>query len=155
MADIIGAMAREREYLSYRMKGEEPYHFADAVKEYGFESIKDYSDAKRDYEFSQLKFGVVETTPDKAIEEVFLAIKNRETKVGFLDKDFTLVESGNLDDADKEYCNECGVPIYPISTGGGTIVSTAGDLGIGICIPSELSIDTGYILSKLADILRK
>ena len=32
--DIIGAMNKEREYLSFRMKGEEPYHLVDAVKEY-------------------------------------------------------------------------------------------------------------------------
>jgi hypothetical protein len=64
MKDIIGAMAKEREYLSFRMKGEEPYHFVDAVKEFGFESLREYFDARFDHVFEKHKQEIINSTPD-------------------------------------------------------------------------------------------
>lgn len=154
--DIIGAMNKEREYLSFRMKGEEPYHLVDAVKEYGFNSLKEYFDAKRDYEFSQLKFEVVETTPDKAIAEVFRAIETKSNKIGFIDIDYTLVLSGNQGDANIEYCNECNIPIYPYYTNGGSSVATAGDFLLGICMPEVPGLpQVSYMLNRICGVFRK
>ena len=156
MSDIVKAIEKEKEYLSFRIKGEEPYHLVDAVKEYGFESLKDYFDAKRDYLFSQLEFEVVETTPDKAIAEVFKAIENKENKVGFINIDYTLVLSGNQEDANVEYCNECNIPIYPYYTNGGSTVATAGDFLLGICMPeSPGRNDVSYLLNKVCALLQK
>ena len=153
--DIIGAMNKEREYLSFRMKGEEPFHLVDAVKEYGYNSLKDYFDAKRDYEFSQLKFEVVETTPEKAISDVLNAIEKKKTSLLFAITDKALVWNGNNGQYNAESCAECGIPIYPFYTGGGTLVSTPGDLNIGICFPSSLDVETSYILEGFAKIFRK
>lgn len=153
--DIIGAMNKEREYLSFRAKGEEPYHWADAVKEYGFNSLKEYFDAKRDYKFSQLKFEVVETTPEKAISNVLKAISNKKTSLLFAVTDKDLVWNGNNGQYNAEYCTECGIPVYPLYTGGGTIVSTPGDLNIGIAFPSTMNINANYILDGFAKIFRK
>lgn len=153
--DIIGAMNKEREYLSFRVKGEEPFHLVDAVKEYGFDSLKNYFEAKKDYEFSKLKFEVVETTPDKAIKDVLDTIAKQKNSILFAVTDKTLVWNGDNGQYDAEYCNECGIPIYPLYTGGGTIVSTAGDLNIGICFPADLTVDENYILNKFAQTFRK
>lgn len=153
--DIIGAMNKEREYLSFRAKGEEPYHWADAVKEFGFNSIKEFSDAKRDYEFSQLKFEVVETTPERAIADVMATIEAKKTVILFAVTDKTLVWNGNQGDYNASYCEECGIPIYPLYTGGGTIVSTPGDLNLGICIPDKIEINSRYILEGFAKIFQK
>lgn len=153
--DIIGAMNKEREYLSFRMKGEEPFHLVDAVKEYGFNSLKDYFDAKRDYEFSQLKFEVVETTPERAIAEVMSTIEAKKTALLFAITNKTLVWNGNGGQYNAEYCNECGIPVYPYLTGGGTIVSNQGDINIGICVPDNLQFNSGYFLERLAKILQK
>lgn len=153
--DIIGAMNKEREYLSFRAKGEEPFHLVDAVKEFGFQSLKEYFAAKKDYEFTQLKFDVVETTPDKAIEDVLDTIAKKKTAVLFAVTDKTLVWNGNNGQYNAEYCNECGIPIYPLYTGGGTIVSTVGDLNIGICFSADLTVDEKYILNKFAQTFKK
>lgn len=153
--DIIGAMNKEREYLSFRAKGEEPFHLVDAVKEYGFDSLKDYFDAKRDYEFSQLRFEVVETKPERAIADVMATIEAKKTAILFAVTDKTLVWNGNGGQYNAEYCNECGIPIYPLYTGGGTIVSTEGDLNIGISFPTLSNVNAEYILDGFAKIFKK
>lgn len=153
--DIIGAMNKEREYLSFRAKGEEPFHWADEVKKFGFNSIKEFSDAKRDYEFSQLKFEVVETTPEKAIEDVMETMYAEKTAVLFAITDRTLVWNGNGGSYNAEYCEQCGIPIYSLYTGGGTIVSTPGDLNIGICFPDNEKVNAKYILEGFAKIFRR
>ena len=153
--DIIGAIEKEREYLSFRVKGEEPYHLVDAVKEYGFESLKDYFDAKRNYQFSQLEFEVVETTPENAIADVLACIEAGKTAVLFTETDKTLVWNGDNGEYNESYCAECGIPIYPLHTGGGTIVSTPGDLNIGICLPENTRVDAGYILNGFAEMFKK
>lgn len=153
--DIIGAIEKEKEYISFRMKGEEPYHLVDAVKEYGFESLNHYFKAKRDYEFSKLEFEVVETTPENAITDVLSAMETGKTAVLFTETDKTLVWNGNNGEYNESYCTECGIPIYPLYTGGGTIVSTPGDLNIGICYPVNSELKESFVLSKFADIFRK
>lgn len=153
--DIIGAMNKEREYLSFRAKGEEPYHLVDAVKEYGFESLKEYFEAKRDYQFSQLKFEVVETTPERGLSELFNAIQNQTTAVGFMYFDRPAVLYGNQNDTNIEYCKECGLEVYPYYSKGGTIVAAAGDINVAICVPKSLDIDSRYIMDNLLLILKK
>ena len=153
--DIIGAINKEREYLSFRAKGEEPYHLVDAVKEFGFESLNEYFSAKRDYEFSQLRFELVETTPERAIADVVATIEAKKTAILFAVTDKTIVWNGNQGDYNASYCEECGIQIYPLGANGGTIVSTPGDLNIGICIPDSYEINSKYILEGFANIFRK
>ena len=153
--DIIGAINKEREYLSFRAKGEEPYHLVDAVKKFGFESLNEYFSAKRDYQFSQLKFEVIETPPKKAIADIMAMMDAKKTAILFVETDKTLVWNGNQGDYNANYCEECGIPIYPLGANGGTIVSTPGDLNIGICISDSHEINSRYILEGFAKIFRK
>lgn len=155
MKDIKGAMAKEREYLSYRMKGEEPYHWADAVKEYGFESIKEYSEAKRDYEFSQIKFEVVETVPERYIEDLFANITKQNNVLLLCDVNETVIAHGNNTEFNTEYCNECGYKIFPLYAGGGTIVFTNGDLAVGIMLKQNKIFGRDYLLKSVARIISK
>ncbi len=155
MKDIIGAIEKEREYLSFRMKGEEPFHLVDAVREFGFGSLEEYFNAKRDYEFSQIEFEVIETTPEGAIADVLSCIENKKTAVLFAVTDKTLVWNGDGSEFNESYCEECDIPIYPLYTGGGTIVSTPGDLNIGICYPDNKEFNARYILSKFTEIFKK
>lgn len=153
--DIIGAMNKEREYLSFRVKGEEPFHLVDAVKEYGFESLKAYSEAKIEYVFSHTDFEIVNTTPDKAISEVFRAIEEKKNRIGFIDIDYTLVLSGNAVDANIEYCGECNIPIYPYYTNGGASVATAGDFLLGVCMQKTNGVDeVKFLLGKICSVFQ-
>lgn len=153
--DIIGAMNKEREYLSFRMKGEEPFHLVDAVKEYGFESLKDYFEAKRDYEFTHFNFEIINTTTEKMVSDIFDTIEKQKKAVLLSITDKTLIWNGNNGEYNKEYCNECNIPVYPFYTGGGTIVTTPGDLNMGICIPLNFGADISYILNGIANVFQK
>lgn len=155
MADIVKAIEKEKEYLSYRMKGEEPFYLIDAIKECGFESLAEYFEQKKIYELSNLSFEVIETTPAKAIGDVLKTMAERKTAVLFANTEYTLVWNGDNSTFNEAYCDECGIPVYPLQTGGGTIVSTAGDLNIGICVPKSTCIDATFILHRFADIFRK
>ena len=145
----------EREYLEYRRRGQEPYHLVDAIKELGFENLAEYFREKRDYNFNSLKFEIIETTPSNAIEDVLNTIEYQKTAILFATTTSTLIWHGNNSIFNEEYCSDCGFPVLPIHTGGGTMVSTEGDLNLGICIPKSIGYISKDILNGLANIFRK
>lgn len=155
MSDIVKAIEKEKEYLSHRMKNEEPFHLVDAIKEYGFNSLDEYFKAKKVYEFSNLTFEVVKTAPAQAITDVLKVIKEKKTAILFADTVHTLVWNGNNSQFNEGYCDKCSIPIYQLQTSGGTIVSTAGDLNIGICVPQSIGISSEDILEGFVSIFRK
>lgn len=155
MADIIGAMAKEREYLRYRMKGEEPYHLIDVLKEYGFGSLGEYFAAKNERIFNTLEFSFIKKNPSECIDYFFKMMNEKETGVVFIDSDRTFVFSGESKPYNANYCEENNIPIYPLYTKGGAIVSTEGDFSIGICYPEYIAADVTFILLKLRDIFSK
>lgn len=155
MGNIVKAIEKEKEYLANRMVGKEPFHLVDAVRECGFQDLKDYFEAKRLYEISLLSFEIIETTPECAIADVMNTIAAGKTAMLFAVTDKTLVWNGNGSTFNNRFCEVCGIPVYPLQTGGGTIVSTKGDLNIGICLPKETGVDAALVLNKLADIFRK
>lgn len=152
--DIVKAIEKEQEYLSYRRKGEEPFHLVDAVKECGFESLSDYFKAKRVYQFARLRFDFAEVPPSEAIAEIFRMMGAQETKVLFVPSKETFVFSGESKPFDEEYCAENNIPVYPLYTKGGAIVSTAGDFSLVICMPESVCCEVGYILEGLKTIIR-
>ena len=155
MANITKAIAKENEYLSYRRKGEEPFHFVDAVKECGFESLSDYFKAKTEHTFISLNFSLIAKKPRECIDYFFEMMNAKETGVVFIDSDETFVFSGESKPYNAEYCEANNIPIYPLYTRGGAIVSTEGDFSIGICFPEHVGVDVFFILSKLKSIFGK
>lgn len=155
MSDILKAIEKEQEYLSYRRRGEEPYSLGEALKEFGFKSLSEYAKAKKDYEFSQLPFVVIETTPLKAIAEVLKVILEKRTAVLFADTITTIVWNGDNSKYNESYCITHGIPVLPTQTEGGTLVSTKGDLNIGICLPRSAGIGVRDILLAFSNIFRK
>lgn len=153
--DIIGAINKEREYLSFRMKGEEPYIFQEEIKKYGFESIEDYLKAKKDYEFSLLKFEVINIATEEMVLDIFRAIEQQRTAVLFAETDKTLVWNGTSGNLNIEYCTEFNIPIYEFNNGGGTIVSTRGDLNMAISYPENEKFNSTYMLNKIVEIFEK
>lgn len=155
MADIIKAIAKENEYLAHRRKGEEPFHLVDAVKECGFESLLDYFKAKTEYAFNKLNFAYIEKTPAECIDYFFRMMDTKETGVVFIDSNETFVFSGESKPYNADFCEANNIPIYPLYTRGGAIVSTEGDFSIGICYPEYVGVDVFFILSKLKSIFEK
>ena len=155
MSDIFKAIEKEKEYLSYRMKNQEPFHLVDAVKECGFASLNEYFQAKKNYQLSSLGYELIETEPLKAIADVLDSIAKKKTAVLFADTLFTLVWHGDNSEINLEYCVKHTIPVLPLQTSGGTIVSTVGDLNIGICVPQSIGVDASFLLNGFADIFRK
>lgn len=155
MNDIIKAIEKEKEYLSYRAKGEEPFHLVDAIKECGFCSLEEYFIAKQEYTFNQLNFSFANVKPSEAVAEIFRMMTEKETKVLFVLSTETFVYSGNSKAFNEEYCKMNNIPIYPLYTAGGTIVSTNGDFGLIICYPQKIILDVNFILNKIKSILGK
>lgn len=154
--EIIGAMNKEREYLSFRAKGEEPYHLVDAVKEFGFESLKQYGEEKIKYVFAHTEFEVVNTTPEEALSEAFKAINNKTCTAGFVNIDNTLVLTGTAINTNFEYCTECNIPVYPYYTNGGSIVATDGDFMFGIIINQiNGTREFSFLLEQISYIFKK
>ena len=155
MKDIEKAIAFEREYLENRMKDEEPFHLIDKIKECGFDDLNDYFNAKAECKFGELHFSYIEKTPAECIDYFFSMMDTKETGVVFIDSNETFVFSGESKPFNVEYCKENDIPIYPLYTAGGAIVSTPGDFSIGLCFPDEVGVDVRFILSKLKDIFSK
>lgn len=153
--DIEKAIQMEKEYISYRKNGEEPFHLLDAVKECGFSNLAEYFAQKRDYELKQLEFSIVETTPLKAIKDVLAVITEKKTAILFANTESTIVWNGNDGVYDQEYCQANNIPVLPIQTAGGTIVSTSGDLNIGICALKESGLNKEIVLNKFVEIFKK
>jgi len=157
MGDIIKAIEVEKEYLECRMKNEEPFHLVDKIKECGFEDLNDYFVIKKMYSFGRMNFQFIEKDPVDCIEEVLRMINENVTGVLFVNSNETFVFNGSKGENsfNEDYCIENNIPIYPIQTGGGTIVSTTGDFSLGICVPKDTGINTLFILNRLKNILTK
>ena len=104
--DIVKAIEKEQEYLSYRRKGEEPFHLVDAIKECGFVTLEEYFTAKLNRQFERLRFDYAEVDPSEAIAEIFRMMEAQETKVLFVPSVRTFVFSGESKPYDEEYCTE-------------------------------------------------
>lgn len=155
MADIAKAIAKEKEYLAYRRRGEEPYHLADAIKECGYESLTDYFKAKSEHNFEKLNFSYIEKKPSECIDYFFEMMDRQETGVVFIDSNERFVFSGESKPYNAEYCQENNIPVYPLYTKGGAIVSAPGDFSIGLCFPETVGVDVLFILDKLRKIFGK
>lgn len=152
--DIRKAIEIEKHYLECRIKGEHPYHLAEKIRKCGFTKLEDYYEKKKNYLFSQLNFEYIETTQEKCLKDVFKAIEERKTCFLFADTEKTFVFNGTAK-LNKDYCNKYDIPVYPIETRGGTIISSVGDLSLGICCPKSIGIDRKYILNEIKDILQR
>jgi hypothetical protein len=153
MGDIIRAMEIEKEYISFRAKDEEPYAFVDKVKECGFGSISEYSEAKRDYLFANQDYEFIFKDPDNCIQEGLRLLDTKTTAVVFVDCNETFVYTGESKPYNEEYCKENNIPVYPLYAAGGAIVGVTGDFSMGICIPESLGADDVFVLNKLKELL--
>lgn len=155
MNKLLKAIETEREYLDLRLKGEEPWHFVDKVKELGFSDLEDYFKEKRKFLFNQISFEYLEKYPSECIKEVLRMINEKVTGVLFVNSSNPFIFCGNDCDYDEEYCKENNISVYPIFTNGGCIVSSPGDFSLGICVPNSEQVDCEYILQGICNIMCK
>lgn len=152
MGDIIKAIEVEKLYLRRRAKGEYPFHLVDKIRECGYESLSEYFSEKRVYTFEKMQFTYVEKKPSECIDYFFEMMDRQETGVVFIDSNETFVFSGESKPYNAEYCEKNNIPVYPLYTKGGAIVSAPGDFSIGLCFPESVGVDVQFILNKLKSI---
>lgn len=156
MGNVVRAIDVEETYLAHRMRGEYPFHLVDKIKECGFGSLEDYFSAKSEYTFNQLSFNYVVEPMPNGVSEIFKMIQTGQAGVLFVDWENTFVVAGNtgIETLNQEYCKNNNITIFPLHTGGGTIVGSTGDFSFGVCCPVGV-VDSAFILNKTKDILQK
>lgn len=154
MPDIIQAIEKEKEYLSYRMSGEEPYSLCDAMKVFGFESLKDYFEAKKKHQFVNSAFTFIEKEPVTGILECIKLLALQKPFILFANSDIPFVFHGNSE-LNIEYCNKNSIPIVPIHTAGGTIVNLPGDFSFCVCCKNTIVNNVEYILNGVSKCIQK
>lgn len=157
MSDIVKAIEIENYYIECRMKNEYPFNLVDKIREYGFETLEEYFDKKRFYQFNNLKFQYVEEPMPNGVSEIFKMIEANQAGTLFVDWNETYVVSGTngMETLNKEYCEENNITIFPLHTAGGTIVGNEGDFSFGVCYPNNMGIDFNFILNGAKDILQR
>lgn len=153
--DILKAIEVEKEYLKYKLNGESTFNLIDEIKKCEFETLEEYFNNKKEYLFKQLNFKILKTTPSKCIYTGLSMLAEKITGVFFCDTSDTIVYTCQTKPYNKKYCEDNNITVYTPPIGGGTIVSSKGDLVIGICTPVSIQIDTRFILEKFANILNK
>lgn len=153
--DIMKAIKVEYRYLSYKLRGEQPFILIDEIKKCGFKSLEEYFEYKKQHLFNQLEFEIIEKSPSECLTEGWRLINEKVTAAFFMEPQETIVFVNTSKPYNKEYCIENNLTIYELPTGGGTIVSGAGDLAVDICLPDNIGIDTDFMLNGVVKILSK
>lgn len=128
MINIEKAIEKEKEYLSFRMEGKEPFHLVDAVKECGFNSLDEYFTAKRRYEVS--KMDVVKVASKDAAATIQDFIVNKKHGFAYCVHDEKLAFVAKADDVNADACEEYGYTILDTQHTGGVVVVNKGDMSV-------------------------
>ena len=128
MSNILKAIEKEKEYLSYRMEGKEPFHLVDIVKECGFNSLEDYFTAKRRHEISQEP--VVKVASKDATATIQDFIVNQKHGFAYCVHDEKLAFVAKTDDVNADACEEYGYTVLDTQHTGGVVVVNKGDMSV-------------------------
>lgn len=154
MPDIKNAYLSEVEYQLTRSRDETTESLIDRVREYGFSTLEEYFSAKADYMVELMDFSFLEVYPENAAAEMLKMNAKAAPGLLMMNTDKTVVYHGNVS-YNADYCEEHNIPVIEYKTAGGTLVASAGELSIGVCIPTTADVSTAWLLEHLAAILRK
>lgn len=157
MPDIVKAIEVEEEYFNLKKKGIHSFNLIDKIRECGFESLEQYQEEELVYRFSLLKFNFVEEPMPGCVAEVFKMIESNKPGVLFADWEntYVLCGSGGIKVFNREYCDSNNIPVFPLHTPGGTIVSSTGDFSFGVCMPLRIKPTVEFVLNNVKDIIQK
>lgn len=154
MKNIKEAIELEKQYIQFRLEGKEPFSFVEEIQKLGYENLKKYSDAKLEYQISELDFTVEEVYPFSAAAVMLELMREKKNGILLMDTDRTVVYHGS-EDFNREYCEENNIPVIEHYSVGGTLVASDKEFSIGICMPRLQGLSTEYMLLKLKGILDK
>lgn len=128
MNNIARAIEEEEKYLAHRMKGEEPFHLVDAVRECGFDSLEDYFAAKKKHQVTQMN--IVKFKSDEAVTTILRFIENQEHGFAYCVHDKNSVLVSATSEIDRDACTELGYEIMETQHSGGAVVVSKGDVSV-------------------------
>lgn len=128
MSNMLKAIEKEKEYLSYRMEGKEPFHLLDAVRECGFNSLEDYFIAKRRHEISEMDIVKVKSKDATATIQDFIV--NQKHGFAYCVHDEKLCFVAKADDVYAGACAEYGYTVLDTQHTGGVVVVNKGDMSV-------------------------
>lgn len=128
MTNIEKAIEKEKEYLSYRMRGEEPFHLVDAVRGFGYNSLDEYFTAKRRYEISHMS--VVKVRSAEADSTIQDYIVNQKHGFAYCVHDVKMCFVASADAVNADVCAEYGYTVIDTKHTGGAVVVSEGDVSV-------------------------
>ena len=153
MRDLVSAMAEEQAYVADRMHGIET-SLPDRLAPYGYQDLAEYFQAKRMYLFERWRPEVYPVRVETLTAELESAARNGKHGIYISVADGLYAFHGT-NDIDYALCEELGVCVAELYHNGGTIIGSEKDLGIWICAPAELMLNSGEIIAKFHEIISK
>jgi hypothetical protein len=133
MADLLGAMAMEKEYrklqTDWEVKTAFGYH--EKLQAFGFTDTVEYEKAKRLYYISNFNFTIAEIDITQLYSERQTAVENCEEIAHIVTASETCVIRGLLSDYNEQYCIDNNIYVFE-HPAGGVLVTTPDDLIVSL-----------------------
>lgn len=143
--------------VEQQLRNENNYNvrtLAPLVKEFGYNTAKEYLEERNAYLFQNWKPEVIR--PE--IKEIGIlcqnAVKNEECKIIIPEENGIRVWEGD-EKVDHDLCKELGIQIENVGAGGGTIIGSEKDFSMMLIMPNEIRLTLEDILNKFVEIISK
>jgi hypothetical protein len=124
------------------------------LKEFGFDHLSQYYDAKREHLFAQWIPEVYYIDIGEFAQVTEDAIQNGKYGIYILTEDCVHAFHGT-DTIDYELCDSLGVRVVELNYAGGTIIGSAKDLSILVVFPKNISMNHPTVINKFCDTISK
>lgn len=152
MKDLQKAMQVEQQ-----LRDEGKYNIrslAPLIKEFGYNTSKEYLEERDTYLFQNWKPEVVNPSMESIQEFCLNSIKNGEDKIIIPYGDGLHAWHGTAE-IDYDLCKELGIQVIDLGYEGGTIIGSEKDLSMMVIMPSEIKLGQETVLNKVVEILSK
>lgn len=124
------------------------------LKEFGFDHLSQYYDAKREHLFAKWIPEVYYIDIGEFAQVTEDAIKNGRYGIYIPTEDGVHAYHGT-DDIDYALCESLGVRVVELNYAGGTIIGSADDLSILVVFPKEIGMNHPTVINKFCETIGK
>lgn len=153
MKDIKNAIIAENEYLTERLVYEHDVSIYDYIRPYGYDSLDEYENDKRDHLLATANIEVYLTDMTEIEDRVEANVINKTPSVFIPLADTQFAWIGVRDSIDLELFNSYGVRPYNMRYIGGTIISGPEDFSIAIITPASYGLTCNYYTERIGRFL--
>lgn len=153
MRDLQCAMNEEKLYLQDRLNNINT-SLIDRLKPYGYDTLKEYFNDKKEYLFNEWKPEVYYVDIKTLTTELEKAVQSEQYGIYISTTDGPYAFHGS-DAIDYELCKQLGVCVAEVFHQGGTIIGDIEDLGIEIVAPISIGLESHQILNKFYELISR